>query len=72
MLAAVAELERASLLERTNAGKVRAQANGIKFGPKFKLTDHQRQEALKRRADGETLAEIAKSYNVSYMTIARL
>jgi DNA invertase Pin-like site-specific DNA recombinase len=72
MLAAVAELERHTILEHTNAGRTRAQANGIKFGPKFKLTEHQRQEALKRRTNGETLTEIAKSYNVSYMTIARL
>jgi DNA invertase Pin-like site-specific DNA recombinase len=72
MLAAVAELERHTILERTNSGRLRAQAKGIKFGPKFKLTDHQRQEALKRRANGETLTDIAKTYNVSYMTIARL
>jgi len=29
-------------------------------------------EALRRRAAGETLVEIAKSFNVSHMTIARL
>jgi hypothetical protein len=36
-------------------------AKGVKFGRKPKLSDYQRQEALKRRAAGETLAEIAKA-----------
>ena len=47
-------------------------AKGIKFGRKLKLTRHQQEEALLRRRNGETLTEIAKSYNVSHMTISRL
>ena len=39
---------------------------------KPKLTKHQRQEALARKQNGEPLTEIAKSYNVSHMTISRL
>jgi DNA invertase Pin-like site-specific DNA recombinase len=54
-------------------GRERAKANGVKMGPKFKLTDHQKHEAIKRRDHGEeTLAEIGRSYNVSGWTIARL
>jgi DNA invertase Pin-like site-specific DNA recombinase len=45
--------------ERTGDGRKRAQAKGIKFGRKPKLSDYQRAEAIKRRAAGETLAEIA-------------
>jgi hypothetical protein len=37
-------------------------ANSVKFGRKRKLSDYQRQEAIKYRAFGETLASIAKSY----------
>jgi DNA-binding MurR/RpiR family transcriptional regulator len=38
-----------------------------------KLTPHQRREAIKRRDSGdETLADIARSYNVSAATISRL
>jgi DNA-binding MurR/RpiR family transcriptional regulator len=38
-----------------------------------KLTPHQEQEAIKRRDTGdETLADIARSYNVSPATISRL
>ena len=47
-------------------------ARGVKFGRKPKLTKHQQAEALARVAGGETLTEVARSYNVSHMTIARL
>jgi hypothetical protein len=48
-------------------------AAGVHFGPKFKLSDYQRAEALKRRATGdETLTAIAQSYGVSAATISRL
>jgi hypothetical protein len=35
------------------------------------LSDYQRKEALQRRAAGETLAEIAKSYAVDISMISR-
>ena len=47
-------------------------ANGVRFGRKPKLTAHQRDEARQRRAAGETLAAIAKSYAVDISTISRL
>ena len=47
-------------------------AAGVKFGRKRKLTDYQRAEAVKRRAAGETLASIAKSYGVDISMISRL
>ena len=37
-----------------------------------KLTRHQQRQALARRDAGETLMEIARTYDVSHMTIARL
>jgi len=40
------------------------------MGRPFKLTDHQKGEAIKRRDQGETLADIARSYNVSPATIS--
>jgi DNA invertase Pin-like site-specific DNA recombinase len=58
--------------ERTGEGRKRAMANGVKFGRKRKLSDYQRGEALKRRASGETLASIAKSYAVDISMISRL
>jgi hypothetical protein len=41
-------------------------------GPTVQFTDHQKREAIKRREQGETLADIARSYNVSLATISRL
>jgi hypothetical protein len=47
-------------------------AEGVKFGRKRKLSDYRRAEAVKRRAAGETLAAIAKSYGVDISMISRL
>jgi len=46
-------------------------AAGVKFGRKPKLSAFQRSEAIKRRAAGEPLAEIVKSYAVSMSMISR-
>jgi hypothetical protein len=43
----------------------------VRFGRKLKLTAHQRHEAVARRAAGEALVEIGRSYNVSHSTISR-
>ena len=72
LLAAIAEFERHLIRERTGDGRKRAMAKGVEFGRKPKLSDYQRQEAIKRRAGGETLAEIAKSYAVDVSMISRL
>ena len=72
LLASIAEFERELIRERTGEGRKRAMAAGIKFGRKRKLSDYQRAEAVKRRAAGETLAQIAKSYGVAISMISRL
>ena len=72
LLAAIADFERDLIRERTGEGRKRAMANGVKFGRKPKLSPYQREEALKRRAAGETLASIAKSYAVDVSMISRL
>src|ERR1700734_4500859 len=55
LLAAIPGFERDLIRERTGDGRKRAMANGIKFGRERKLSDYERAEALKRRADGESL-----------------
>jgi DNA invertase Pin-like site-specific DNA recombinase len=72
LLAAIAEFERELIRERTAEGRKRAMANGVKFGRKPKLTPFQRAQALDRRAKGETLASIARSYAVDISMISRL
>jgi DNA invertase Pin-like site-specific DNA recombinase len=72
MLSAIAEFERELIRERTGDGRKRAMAAGVRFGRKPKLSDYQRAEAVKRRAAGEPLATIAKSYGVSLTMISRM
>ena len=73
VLGGLAEFERELIRARTSEGRERARARGVKMGRPCKLTPHQQREAMKRRdRDGETLAAIARSYNVSAATISRL
>ncbi len=72
VLGGLAEFERELIRARTGEGRARAVARGVKLGRKPKLTPHQVKEALHRRENGETLADIARSYNVSHSTISRL
>jgi len=44
----------------------------VRFGRPRKLTAHQRDEALHRLAQGETQADIARSYAVDLATISRV
>jgi DNA invertase Pin-like site-specific DNA recombinase len=72
VLGGLAEFERELIRARTDEGRKRAQARGVRFGRKLKLTPHQIAEAVRRRDAGEALAEIGRSYNVSHSTISRL
>ena len=72
ILGGLADVERDLIRTRTAEGRERAKARGVKLGRKPKLTPQQKREALARRTAGETLMEIARSYNVSFATISRL
>ena len=72
VLGGLAEFERELIRARTGEGRARAKANGKSLGRPFKMTPHQRKEALARRESGQLLTEIARSYNVSAATISRL
>ena len=73
VLGGLAEFERELIRARTGEGRERAKARGVKMGRKPKLTEHQRREAIRRRdRGGETVREIARTYNVSHSTISRL
>jgi len=72
ILAGLATFERHLIRARTDEGRKRAQARGIKFGRKPKLTKFQIAEALARRETGEPLTDIGRSYGVSHSTISRL
>jgi DNA invertase Pin-like site-specific DNA recombinase len=72
MFSAMAERERMRILQRTSEGRKIAVRNGVKMGPKFKLTPHQRDVAARRMTLGESTRQIARDFNVSHNTIARL
>ena len=57
---------------RTAEGRSRAQKRGQRMGRPSKLTEAQKIEARQRRAEGATLAELARSYDVGKSTISRL
>jgi len=72
VLGGLAEFERELIRARTGEGRKRAQERGVRFGRPRKLTAHQRDEALQRLRQGETQADIARTYNVDPATISRL
>lgn len=72
ILGGLADVERDLIRTRTAEGRARAKAKGKHLGRPSKLTRDQRKEALERRANGECLTDIARSYNVSHTTILRL
>ena len=61
ILASISEFECELIHARMTEGRKRAVANGVKFGPKFKLNSFQKQEALARLAAGESQSVIAKT-----------
>jgi DNA invertase Pin-like site-specific DNA recombinase len=71
VLGGLAEFERELIKARTGEGRRRAVEKGVKLGRKSSLTPHQQAEVVKRRADGETLKALAKSYGVAHPTIMR-
>lgn len=69
MLAAVAEMERDLLVERTQAGLQRAKAEGKTLGRPSKTTPEQRGEIRLRLGAGETVSALARAYSVSRANI---
>ncbi|GAN82256.1 recombinase family protein [Acidocella aminolytica] len=72
VLGGLADVERDLIRTRTAEGRSRAMARGQHMGRPPALTPQQQEEARQRRADGATLKELARSYNVSAATISRL
>ncbi|GAN81125.1 recombinase [Acidocella aminolytica 101 = DSM 11237] len=71
VIAAVAEFERDLLVERTQAGLVRAKANGRSIGRPASLTEEQKAEIRTARDAGASISSLARTYRVSRQTINR-
>src|SRR5262249_45905002 len=72
VLGGLAEFERELIRARTDDGRKRAKARGVKFGRPPSLPSHQRREILQRLAEGAVQADLARSYGVGQATISRL
>ena len=72
VLGGLADVERDLIRTRTAEGRSRAKAQGKHMGRPPSLTPAQKKEAVRRRAQGATLEELAHSYKVSRATISRL
>ncbi len=72
VLGGLADVERDLIRTRTAEGRARAKARGAHLGRPRKMTVEQQREARGRLADGEPLADLARSYGVSASTISRL
>jgi DNA invertase Pin-like site-specific DNA recombinase len=72
VLAGFATFERHLIKARTDDGRKRAKARGVRFGRPKKLSQEQRQEALQRLANGDTLVDVARTFGVDPTTIGRL
>src|SRR6202171_2001098 len=70
VLGGLADVERDLIHTRTAEGRSRAKAQGKHMGRPPSLTAQQK-EAIRRRAQGATLDELARGYNVSRATISR-
>ena len=69
MLGAVAEFERALILERQREGIAVAKADGVYKGRKPSLTIDRATELRTRAAAGESKAKLAREFNVSRDTV---
>src|SRR5512133_2954042 len=70
IISVVAELERSLIVERVRAGVRRARLEGRHIGRPALALD--RQAILNHRAHGRSLAQIAKTFQISRTTVARV
>ena len=71
MMAALAEFERALIVERTQAGLTAAKARGQKLGRRNKLTSRQVEHGRALLGSGETGHAVAQTLGVSRATLYR-
>ena len=71
IMGGIAEFERGLIRKRCDEGIARAKAKGTKFGRPSALDASQRKRIAGRYAAGETMAELAREYEVGEATIWR-
>ena len=66
---AVAQFERDLLIERTQSGLSRAKSKGKILGRPQVLSDTQKKQTMQQLQEGESIAAIARNFNVSRQTM---
>jgi DNA invertase Pin-like site-specific DNA recombinase len=72
VLGGLSHVELELFCTRTAEGRGRVKARGQRMSRPSKLTDAQKAEVRRRRAEGATLSELAGSYHVGLATISKL
>ena len=71
VFAGIAEFERSLIATRTEEGRRAAQARGVRFGHRPKLRPNQRILARHLIEEGQSVSEVARTFNVHVATIYR-
>jgi DNA invertase Pin-like site-specific DNA recombinase len=71
VFAGIAEFERELIRERTHAGRLAAQARGVRFGRAPKLSAEQITLARRLAAEGTSIPEVSRVLNVHRGTLYR-
>ncbi len=72
IFAGMAEFERDLIRARTGSGRKAAQERGVKFGRPSKMTAAQLKLAKRLLNEGQSIREVAQTFNVHYTTLYRL
>ena len=72
MLAAIAEMERDLLVERTKSGIARARNEGKIIVRPSKTTDQQRAEIKAMRENGVSISALSRTYGISRASVMRI
>ena len=69
LMAAIAQLERGMIGQRTSAGMKAAKENGARFGPKPKFGKKEVEQAVRMLKRGASVPDVAKKFKVSRQLI---
>jgi len=72
MLAAVAEMERDLLVERSQSGLARAKAEGKTLGRPTSTNDEQRAAMARQHQAGESISALARTFGISRASVMRV
>ena len=70
--AGMAEFEKDLIRDRTGSGRKAAKERGVEFGRPSKMTDAQMKVAKRLLREGQSIREVAATFNIHYTTLYRL